>query len=68
MSERALSSWCFFLPSAMGVDDLLLSASNMTNYRGWMTVFLRNARVHCLVRPLAGQRTPTLETDALIDR
>lgn len=68
MSERALSSWCFFLPSAMGVDDLLLSASNMTNYRAWMTMFLRNARVHCLVRLLARQRTRTLETDALIDR
>lgn len=68
MSERALSSWCFFLPSAMGVDDLLLSACNMTNYRAWMTVFLRNARVHCLVRLLAGQRTSTLETDVLIDK
>lgn len=56
------------LPTAMGVDDLLLSAPNMTNYRGWMTVFLRNARVHRLVRPRAGQRTSALETDVLIDR
>lgn len=52
----------------MGVDDLLLSAPNMTNYRGWMTVFLRNVRVHRLVRPLAGQRTSAMETDVLIDR
>lgn len=56
------------MPPAMGVDDLLLSASNMTNYRGWMTVFWKNARVHCVVRPLAGQQTPTMETDVLIDR
>jgi len=39
----------------------------MTNYRGWMTVFFRNARVHCLVRPLAGQQTSAMETDVLID-